>query len=905
MSGEYEISKGKNLPTMLQKGTIVPSKNVPLDEKERIKKITAISFILDNFFDARISLKKGVPPRIKSTKVIDKILVLLSGTGSGKSTAFIEALFDRYFPQLHKSIAITEPKILTVKEIPYDIIKRRKDLELGVTIGYQTGVISKRPLRGIHFMTTGVLVQQFKTYTDEEIRNKYFVIVIDEVHIRDTYIDLLMMYIESFLSRNWEESDCPFFVLMSATLNPITYLKYFGLPASEYKKTPNLITVEGKGFPIEEHWPKIDIANYITYIFDLVKRIHNENQGELDSQIPFDYAYKNKNSQKKNVDILIFVPTLGVIKEIISLLNGFNDEIAGITAPVKQLINQKTDNQTNLKKGGRSYPVYDEWSDDESVIDESVIDKSVNGGIVSDNLVKVGKSKGRKPLFVCPIILNSESFSKMGEDYLNLFSDISTINVTLSNGKKVTPSRRVIVATNVAETGITLETLQYVIISGWANAVEYLPFAGLSLLSVRPITQSEVKQQRGRVGRNHSGHAYFCFTKDTFDKMEEIQYPAVLRTEAASNLLDIIILQTESKLDKEMITHQILDPRKSSSDLSDLYNLSNKSDSKIVKSDKNDQKLDQRSVIVQERDFDITKTKLITYPSMSNLNSSFEKLHLLGFITHNMNPTFSGLLSVNLKKIKLENIRMIFSGYTTGCCILDLITIAAFVENGRHILDFRKEYKPRNIFNLSDKESALNYRLLVQDDFIEYVFIWNAFIDQIDQTQIKVTKVKKWCMDNNLNYTSLLTIGGIRNEIIETLTTIGLNSYHSGLDLPLGMYNLNDIIARNVKDGMAEVVKLKKSIYEGYKLNICTYNEYDKCYILDKGQISVQIFSKLITPLPATGHIQQTNPKKIIVANVILKTSPAYKGYYKYESSGPCMVIDGFFSYDKSFFEMV
>ncbi len=852
-TSENGVSKSSNLPTMLQKGTVVPSKSSAPDEKGRIKKITAITYILDSFFDPRLSLKKGISPRIKPKKIIDKILVLLSGTGSGKSTAFIEALFDRYFPQLHKSIAITEPKILTVKEIPYDIIKRRKDLELGVTIGYQTGIISKRPLRGIHFMTTGVLVQQFKTYTDEEIRHKYFVIVIDEVHIRDTYIDLLMTYIESFLSRNWEETDCPFFVLMSATLNPTTYLKYFGLPTGEHKKTPNLITVEGKGFPIEEHWAKVDIANYVNYIFDLVKHIHNENQGEL-------------QNGGKNVDILIFVPTSKVIKEIITLLNGFNNEIAGISN--KKFDDKSSDDeQVTPKKGGRSYPIYDEWSDDES--DE------IYGGTVL---------KGQNPLFICPIILNSESFSKMGEDYLNLFSDISTINVTLGNGKKVIPSRRVIVATNVAETGITLETLQYVIISGWANAIEYLPFAGHSLLSVRPITQSEVKQQRGRVGRNHSGHAYFCFTKDTFNKMEEIQYPAVLRTEAASNLLDIIILQTESKLDKQIIAQHIIDPAMGR--LKSSLNL-----------------LDE--IIIQERDFDITKTKLITYPSMSNLNSSFEKLHLLGFITHNMNPTFSGLLSVGLKKLKLENIRMIFSGYTTGCCILDLITIAAFVENGRHILDFRTEYKPINIFNLSDKESALNYRLLIQDDFIEYVFIWNAFIDQIDQKQISIMKVKKWCMDNNLNYDSLLTIGGIRNEIIETLIQSNLNPYYSGLNLPLGMYNLNDIIARNVKDGMAEIVKIKKAIFEGYKLNICTYNEYDKSYILDKGQIPIQVFSKLITPLPVTKHIQQTGPKKIIVADVILKTGPKLKGHYRYEATGPCSIIDGFINLDHGFFSGV
>ncbi len=837
---EIKLMTSSTLPTLLQKGTIIPPKGASLDEKAQLKSIVAIDYIIV-WLKQRISMFKGSYAKIKAQTISDKILILKSGTGSGKSTALIEHIYDEFI-KLHKSIIITQPRILTVKDIPNDILKRRKDLELGVSIGYQTGISSKKPIKGIHFMTTGVLIQKFKQLTDEQIRNKYVVIIIDEIHLRDTYIDSILIQLKPFLKRNYDKPDCPMIILMSATIDPEPFFTFFDMNKTEQKKTSHFIEVVGKSFNIIEHWPTVDISNYVEYIMTTVKKIHTENNTDL----PI------------SSDILIFVPGLKVIKKIIAMLDKFNDKLGGVSDKPKAIGGFISSNDVTSATILTSD--VNNWPDDDS--DE----EDVKGG--TDKNIK----------YICPIILNSESYNKMGKNYFNLTADLSLINVQLSDGTIVNPSRRVIVATNVAETGVTIETLKYVIISGWAIVVEYVPYFSHNLIAIRPINQNEVVQQKGRAGRKSPGEVHYCFTKASFDSMRSLQLPEILRTSAARSILDIIILDTSANINRDVI----LQEKDKFQTLIDSVPL---------------------DLVSQDNPFNMRKTSMITFPSIENLNASLEKLHVLGYIDHNLNPTLTGLLAGYFNKLSLENMRMIFSGYAHGCYIIDLITIAAFIENGRFMQNFRQKYVPMNIFNTSERESQLNHTLLIQDEFIEYIFIWNAFISQLDK-KMNIKSILAWCDQSNISYDELLSISNIRNEIIETMVSIGMNPYVSGLNIGLS-YNLNKIIVRSISEGIAEIVKLKKCIYEGYKLNTCTYNDFLKQYVIDNGQIAVFVYSPLIKPLPHVEGILQNHPRSIIVQNIALKTADAYKGQYKYEASGAVSIIDGFYDIDTGFFEGV
>ena len=859
------------LPTLLKTGYILPKKNATDDEKKKLHDTTGIDHLMQ-FFSKRIPHFKGALPEVEAMCIADKVLILKSGTGSGKSTAFVEALYDTFFDIMKKGIAITQPRILTAKDIPFTIVKRRKDYQLGVNIGFQTGIVSIRATKGIIFMTTQVLVQQLKTLTDDEFMDKYFVIIIDEVHTRDTSIDLVMVFMKKLLMRHYNKSNCPILVLMSATLNPSTYFRYFGIPLSEYKTTPNLIEVEGLNFPIEEHWLDVDADDYTKFASDTALKIHIENLAELDD----DDLMR---------DILIFAPNKGAITKIIVELNKYNKSIDSATT--------KKNNDKYTKKGGvdnitpadNLYSGTDYWSDEYTGADEVVTHTT------------------KKKYWIIPILLTSAEFKKGDREYLNLFSHINEIRMVTPNGETVTPTRRVIVSTNIAETGVTIETLKYVIISGWSFTNSFIPHIGMNLLGVNPITQSETKQQKGRVGRLAPGHVYYAFTKDSYNRMDDLLYPAIIRSEPTLSLSDIIIVQTATELKyTETVTQE---------KLREILKLT------IYPPD----------TICQVEYFDIKRADLLDYPSADNLIYSLEKLHILGFIDHNNNSTMTGLLASSFRKNNIENIKMILSGYHYGCNIMDLIIITAFLElspPGSHILK-RKTYIPQNIFvggeNDIDmkqfKKTYLYNKLLIQDDCIEFIFIWDAFLQIIGEFFIKdksgsvgfttgdalppSSEIAKWCLNSNLDYSKLLSVAEKIDEIIENCINAGLNPFINGIGLPMGEYNLRKIITDNISDGMSEISKIKNCIYEGYKLNLCTWNTFINHYMLNHKHIPIEIDNQLIKLLPAEEHIEQLNPKKIIVTDLTCMSTPMSGGKYLFQSNGAISVLDGFIDIDINF----
>jgi hypothetical protein len=130
------------------------------------------------------------------------------------------------------------------------------------------------------------------------------------------------------------------------------------------------------------------------------------------------------------------------------------------------------------------------------------------------------------------------------------------------------------------------------------------------------------------------------------------------------------------------------------------------------------------------------------------------------------------------------------------------------------------------------------------------------------------------------------------------MLTMGLNPYYNGLDLPTGTYNLTKILQRNVNEGMDEIIKIKKSIYEGYRFNVFVYNDISKLYINNYYHYPAVLNSKLIQYINGE-FIQQHQPQKIIAGNILLRPnidSPTYEF-----NATDISVLDGFVDVDMEF----
>jgi ATP-dependent helicase HrpA len=103
--------------------------------------------------------------------------------------------------------------------------------------------------------------------------------------------------------------------------------------------------------------------------------------------------------------------------------------------------------------------------------------------------------------------------------------------------------RRIVLATNVAETSLTVPGIHYVIDTGLARVKRYSPRQKIDQLRIEPISQAAARQRAGRCGRIASGIAIRLYAEDEFAERPEFTTPEILRTSLASVILRMAALE--------------------------------------------------------------------------------------------------------------------------------------------------------------------------------------------------------------------------------------------------------------------------------------------------------------------------------------------------------------------------
>jgi ATP-dependent helicase HrpA len=97
--------------------------------------------------------------------------------------------------------------------------------------------------------------------------------------------------------------------------------------------------------------------------------------------------------------------------------------------------------------------------------------------------------------------------------------------------------RRIILATNVAETSLTIPNIKYVIDAGTARISRYSPRAKVQRLPIEAISKASANQRAGRAGRTSPGVVIRLYSEDDFESRPEFTDPEILRTNLASVIL--------------------------------------------------------------------------------------------------------------------------------------------------------------------------------------------------------------------------------------------------------------------------------------------------------------------------------------------------------------------------------
>jgi HrpA-like RNA helicase len=847
------------LPTLLRPGFIVPPSDMSDSDRKMLASTVSIDYIL-KVIGNKIPKSRGSSIKIPPKKYGDKVILLKSDTGSGKSTVLPAKLYETFFEQTKKNIAITQPRILTAVDTPNIIVSVPSNsfLEMDKNIGYTTGTFKRLPKEsGIIFSTIGVISQQLITLTDEDFMKRYQFIIVDEVHERDIETDLCLFYLKKLIQNNWENPECPLIILTSATFDEKIFMNYFDIPKNNY------IQVIGKTFPIKAIYPEYNIKNVISYATQLSKKIHLENMMDLQPE----------TEENQFRDIIIFIQDTKTAETIYKDLMQFNSTILNQSYDKLQqyLITLNTDMEEKFRGGGE-------------------IDKS-------------------KQYYILPIILNSQNFASSGLEYQNLFSNMDMIHVPLwkpdKNGnidledtpyKYVHPSRRIIIGTNVAETGVTIPTLKYCIDSGYQFNVEFQPNFNCNLLAIKNISKGSAIQRKGRVGRKAPGEWHPCYTESTFNYLKEDNLSQIIISDPTENLLGILIKEKECEIVEEKSINVIKNNK--NNNLFQMFNV-----------------IDNYWYVLNNKyKSNISSLDFIELPSMQSLSYSIEKLHILGFIDDNYDVTTVGYFANQIRFITLECKKMILSGYHYGANILDLITISSFIYATKRKV-FSKNFTMKNFLKIANDEFNFYNTILIADDFINCLFIWNILqkyihshiwkldIKNVDAEKIHNKKllylknIEEWCDENGLIFEGIIKVIEIRDTIIENLITIGLDPYKNSLGLTKSQYNLNNIFKNSFSDGISEIKKIKECIYEGFKCNLLINVKNN--YMLGIKNIPIAIKSKFIGILN-NDNVEQNKPKYVIISGFSLSKT-FNSAVYNIQSNDYISVLDNFITIDEYF----
>ncbi len=766
--------------------------------------------------------------------------VLVLRSGTGSGkSTLLPPYLYKEFLQERGNLIISQPTKATTTDIPYIILQHNRTLKMGDSIGFQTSSISWKPIRGIIFATYGILLQHLKLMEPDKFMRKYKYIIIDEIHMRTIEIDNCLFYIKKLLTDYWESPDCPFVILTSATFNPKIFMDYFKCPRDHF------LDVAGANYPKYIEYPLVNLSDYIMYCVDRTEKIHLDNLSDITN---------NEFSR----DILIFVQGAGQIKMLVEEIHRLNTEVFS----------------KGVEEAKRHLDTV--WS-------------KYTGGVENDQY------------YLLPIASSSSNIQAGGKEYHNLFGDINSINVDIYEFKKgirtdkiiktVPASRKVIIGTNAIETGLTIDSLKYCIDTGYVNESSFNPIFGSQMLISKAITQASSEQRMGRIGRTAPGWFYPAYTKNIYNKLQPSSFADIIKENITIFLLDAIISETKTEL-------KVLENRTENS-----FQIS---------------QFDQWWYDLQsENVFDASQVDFIQFPSSDSIIYSLSKLHGLGFIDHEYKPTLYGLYAKGFRRVKIESIRMIMAGYHTGANILDLITIACFLEIGHKLGINKRKYTPRNPLEVSPAESIYYYRMLFCDEFIEFLFIWYDFMelfdkigDQLERKAIRTNKkqlsigyIENWAGTNKFNLSGLYEVIMMRDEIIADMLNIGLNPFYNGLELKKGTYNIVNILRKNINEGMEEIRKIKQCIYEGYRFNLCLWNDGLKTYVNYHYHNNINIRSKILQPLldeqKNSQDIEQIRPQKIITDDCSVMFNPI-SGQYEFLANY-ISVMDGFVEVDVEF----
>ena len=259
---------------------------------------------------------------------------------------------------------------------------------------------------------------------------------------------------------------------------------------------------------------------------------------------PFLYEYDTliideAHERSLNIDFL-----LGILKRLIVERRDLKIIITSATLDTEKFSNAFT-NAPVIKAGGRTYPVEVKYMPIDPRLEEAGEITYVDMSIKAVDRLRNKKRYGDILIFmpteqdVLETCERLEGRRLEGAAILPLFARLSG-----PSQRKIysVTGPKIVVATNVAETSLTIPGIKYVIDTGLARISQYQPRTRTTSLPVSPVSQSSADQRKGRCGRTSSGICIRLYSQDDYESRPAFTPPEILRSTLAEVILRMISL---------------------------------------------------------------------------------------------------------------------------------------------------------------------------------------------------------------------------------------------------------------------------------------------------------------------------------------------------------------------------
>ncbi|EOA23425.1 hypothetical protein CARUB_v10016608mg [Capsella rubella] len=419
----------------------------------------------------------------------NQVIVISGETGCGKTTQIPQFILESEIDANRGalcSIICTQPRRISAMSVSERVAYERGE-QLGESVGYKVRLegVRGRDTR-LLFCTTGILLRRL--LVDRNLRGVTHVIV-DEIHERGMNEDFLLIILKDLLSRRPELK----LILMSATLDAELFSSYFC--------GASVIHIPGFTYPVRSHFLEdiLEMTRYRLTPYNQIDDYGQERTWKMHKQIP-----KKRKSQIAFVveDALRAADFKEFSTETQESLSCWNPDCIGFNL-IEFLLWHICENE-----GPGGILVFMTGWDDISSLKEK--------------------------LQIHPIFGNPDRIM-----LLACHGSMASFEQRLIFEEPASGVRKIILATNIAETSITINDVAFVIDCGKAKETSYDALNNTPCLLPSWISKVSAQQRRGRAGRVRPGQCYHLYPKCVYDAFAEYQLPEILRTPLQSLCLQI------------------------------------------------------------------------------------------------------------------------------------------------------------------------------------------------------------------------------------------------------------------------------------------------------------------------------------------------------------------------------